>query len=104
MARIGLVELFAGLRTGRLAAEEQGVEVPLSAAAECCPFANSSAARRGTIEDLYWDARELDEGWARSFVAQAQILGLTLILIIAGFPCKGTLRSCGRYRPNLRDR
>ncbi len=104
VARIGLVELFAGLCTGRLAADLQGVEVPLSAAAECCPFANSSAARRGLSEDLYHDVCELDEGWARAFVAQALRLGLTLILIIAGFPCAGTSRSRGRYRPNLRDR
>ncbi len=104
MARIGLVEFFAGLRTGRLAAESQGVEVPLSAAAEWCAFANSSAARRGFDEELYHDVCELDEGWARAFVAQALRLGLTLILIIAGFPCAGTSRSRGRHRPNLLDR
>ncbi len=62
LARIGLVELFAGLRTGRLAAESQGVEVPLSVVAECCPFANSSPARRGSAEELYWDVCELGEG------------------------------------------
>ncbi len=104
VARIGLVELSARLRTGRLAAESQGVEVPLSVAAKCCPFANSSAAPSGSAEELYWDACEFDEGWARAFVAQAQLLGLTLILIIAGFPCAGTSRSRGRNRPNLRDR
>ena len=103
VARLALVELFAGLRTGRLAAELQGVEVPLSAAAECCPFANSSAERRGSPEDLYHDVRELDEGWASAFVAQAVRLGLTLILLVAGFPCAGTSRSRGRHRPNLSD-
>ena len=55
VARIGLVELFAGLRAGRLAVESQRVEVPLSVAAECCAFANSSAARRGSHEELYYD-------------------------------------------------
>ena len=78
--------------------------MPLSAAAECCAFANSSAARRGSHEELYHDVGELDEGWARAFVAQALRLGLTLILLIAGFHCAGTSRSRGRHRPNLRDR
>ncbi len=78
--------------------------MPPSAAAECCPFANSSAERRGSPEDLYHDVCELDEGWASAFVAQAVRLGLTLILLVAGFPCAGTSRSRGRHRPNLRDR
>ncbi len=62
------------------------------------------AKRNNIAETLVEDVKLLTQGWAEEFAKEAIAKGAKLILIVAGFPCKG-LSSCREQeRPNLRDR
>ncbi len=101
--KIAIVDLFAGIRTAHLAAALAGADVVLAVAAENCPFANSVAQRNHITETLVEDIKLLTQEWAEKFAAEAEEKGAHLILIVAGFPCKGLSACRGRDRPNLHD-
>ena len=103
--KIAIVELFAGLRTSHLAAKQvKNLTVILAHAAEKCSFANSLAAKNNISEKVFTDVAHLDSKWAEDFVNEALSKGAKVILLTAGFPCKGLSRQRGKNRPNLRDR
>ena len=98
---LALVELFAGLRTTHLAARQlEDVCIVMSHAAEKCEFANRLAAKKKVDEVLHTDVRSIGETWAKSFVEEAKKKECQVILVIAGFPCKGLSRNRIDNLPN----
>ena len=103
-----MVELFAGLRTGHVAADmisglDYHFRIVHAHAAECCAFANTLAKKNKVNERLSTDVKTLDNNWATNFVEIAKTQKAEVILIIEGFPCKGLSRQGGKNTPNLRD-
>ena len=101
---IPLVDLFAGLRTVRVAARGTRIKFVLTAAAEKCPSANKLAKHNNIIETLFGNIRNMDETWAKSIVAEAIRLKASAILVVGGFPCKGLSRARGAARENLKHK
>ena len=98
---LALVELFAGLRTTHLAAKElDSACIVMSHAAEKCEFANGLSAKNRIQETLYTDVREMSEDWAKQFVEAASKRECQVILVVAGFPCKGLSRNRIDNLPN----
>ena len=98
---LALVELFAGLRTTHLAARVlEDVNIVMSHAAEKCDFANRLAEKNKIDETLHTDVRELGETWAQKFVDEAVKKECQVILVMAGFPCKGLSRQRIDNLPN----
>ena len=117
---IALIELFAGLRTARLAARCEGMSVVAHLTAEICPFANLVAQknfydddkRAGFsalhVQDVNDISQELIDAWV-GCIYSSSLRPLTKVAVmVAGFPCKGTsrCRDTGRAfesRPGLAD-
>ena len=98
---LALVELCAGLRTTHLAAGLlEDACIVMSHAAEKCDFANRSAAKNNVDETLHTDVRALGESWAKAFVEDAKKRECQVILVVAGFPCKGFSRNRIDNLPN----
>ena len=91
---LALVELFAGLRTTHLAAQVlEEVCIVMSHAAEKCDFANRLAVKNKVDEVVHTDVKAMGEAWAASFVEEAKKKECQVILVMAGFPCKGLSRN-----------
>ena len=98
---LALVEFFAGLRTTHLAARPLEDDcIVMSHAAEKCEFANRLAAKNNADETLHTDVRALGESWAKYVVEDAKKRECQVILVVAGFPCKGLSRNRIDNLPN----
>ena len=73
----------------------------MTAAAETYPSANKLAQQNQT---LFEDNRNMDETWAKSFVAEANRFKASAILVVGGFPRKGLSRARGAARENLKNK
>ena len=58
-----------------------------------CEFANNLSVKNKVQETLYTDVRDMDEAWAKQFVDEASRKECQVILVMAGFPCKGLSRN-----------
>ena len=97
---LALVELFAGLRTTHLSAKAlEDACIVMSHAAEKCEFANRLATKNKD-ETLHTDVRALGESWATAFVEDAKKRECQVILVVAGFPCRGLSRNRIDNLPN----
>ena len=65
-----------------------------------CVFANRLAAKNNLEETLHTDVRHMGESWAKSFVEDAKKRECQVILVVAGFPCKGLFRNRIDNLPN----
>ncbi len=82
------------MRTTHLAARAaEDIEIVMSHAAEKCDFANRLAAKNRIDEVLHTDVKALGESWAKGFVEDALKKECMVILVMAGFPCKGLSRN-----------
>jgi hypothetical protein len=74
--------------------------IVMSHAAEKCDFANRLAAKNKIDEVLHTDVKALGEAWAKDFVEEALKKECQVILVMAGFPCKGLSRNRIDSLPN----
>ena len=65
-----------------------------------CEFANRLAAKNKIDEVLHTDVKALGEAWAKDFVEEAMKKECQVILVMAGFPCKGLSRNRIYNLPN----
>ena len=118
---IAIIELFAGLRTAKLAAESAGYEVHAHLSCEKCPFANALAQEKhgplivlapGEYKVHVNDVCDITERnihtgmWIASVY---QLPNVAMVLLVGGWPCKGTSRARDtgtgfESRPGLADK